>query len=708
MAKNIYSTKGNDVLLNGKVVATAQNADAAIAAAQKAATKVKGTYQAAASSTPRATTPARTTTPVAATPTPAPAAPATSTPVTQPTASPSGTMTVYKLGSSTQIYASDLQAYLRNGWSQSPSSGTPATASPTPTPTPVTPTPTTPAASTTPTTPTPSAGSYTIKAGDTLSAIARANNTTVDAIMRANPQIKDPNVISSGASLSLPGSSAPSGLNTTGLIEAYARRQAGTASATDVANLDYAMSKGWTPPSASGSSQASQTTQQTSAGPQVDSNGNQIIPGLNTVGLNEAYARKVAGTATETDLRNLSYAESKGWKTPSSQVLQEVTDAQRANDIINSEQQADINAKTVSDEPTVRSSVSDIMSYLKDQLQPDATTKPEAPNYEQSLTNLRTEYGVSALETSLTSLQKEQADILARRQARINAAQGETVAMGVIEGRVSEIDRQESERLTQISNDIQNVTNQLNTKLGVISSIMDAKQLDYSTAVQSYDAQMQENVMLFNAAQNIQENLKTDAQRVIDNARSSAQIMVNGFASAGYSFSQLSPAQQTTLRQLGLQSGLGEEFYEKVLSATNEVQKDVLTQIVSDDKAYVTLVYKDGTTATIATGQPRGSNVPAGGSGSGSSTTEDKDYQKFLSDSASLIEKLDAGEISWSTAWDQLHIKYPRASAALIDETLGGGRAYTNDQGQSVDVNGNPVNVNDQGYYGRGTVVRSK
>ena len=47
-------------------------------------------------------------------------------------------------------------------------------------------------------------GSYTIKPGDTLTAIAAANKTTVPAIMAANPQIKDQNKIAAGAKLNLP------------------------------------------------------------------------------------------------------------------------------------------------------------------------------------------------------------------------------------------------------------------------------------------------------------------------------------------------------------------------------------------------------------------------------------------------------------------------------------------------------------------------
>ena len=48
----------------------------------------------------------------------------------------------------------------------------------------------------------------TIQKGQTLSGIAKQNGTTVDEIMKANPSIKNANLIYAGSSLSLPGSPA--------------------------------------------------------------------------------------------------------------------------------------------------------------------------------------------------------------------------------------------------------------------------------------------------------------------------------------------------------------------------------------------------------------------------------------------------------------------------------------------------------------------
>ena len=45
---------------------------------------------------------------------------------------------------------------------------------------------------------------YTVRAGDTLHKLAKHFNTTVDAIMRLNPIIKDRNLIRVGWNLTIP------------------------------------------------------------------------------------------------------------------------------------------------------------------------------------------------------------------------------------------------------------------------------------------------------------------------------------------------------------------------------------------------------------------------------------------------------------------------------------------------------------------------
>ena len=53
--------------------------------------------------------------------------------------------------------------------------------------------------------PCPGGSIYVIRAGDTLSAIARASNITLNRLLAANPQIENPDMISVGQSICIPG-----------------------------------------------------------------------------------------------------------------------------------------------------------------------------------------------------------------------------------------------------------------------------------------------------------------------------------------------------------------------------------------------------------------------------------------------------------------------------------------------------------------------
>ncbi|CAG9620610.1 C40 family peptidase [Sutcliffiella rhizosphaerae] len=57
-----------------------------------------------------------------------------------------------------------------------------------------------------PATPAPASGTYTIKSGDNLSSVASRHGVTLNALLSANPTIKDANRISIGQVVSIPGS----------------------------------------------------------------------------------------------------------------------------------------------------------------------------------------------------------------------------------------------------------------------------------------------------------------------------------------------------------------------------------------------------------------------------------------------------------------------------------------------------------------------
>lgn len=64
-------------------------------------------------------------------------------------------------------------------------------------------------------------GGYVVKKGDSLSAIARANGTTVAELLKANPQIKSANTIYAGATINIPGVTVGSGDTLSSIARKY-------------------------------------------------------------------------------------------------------------------------------------------------------------------------------------------------------------------------------------------------------------------------------------------------------------------------------------------------------------------------------------------------------------------------------------------------------------------------------------------------------
>jgi len=281
-----------------------------------------------------------------------------------------------------------------------------------------------------------------------------------------------------------------------------------------------------------------------------------------------------------------------------------------ANKAINENQQKDAAGAAVSGEPETRKTIEDIMKEITTAVTP-TTAKPAAADFMGAITGYRSEYGVSALETQLDELRAQEMDLIAAKQTRIAAERGKPVATNVIEGRVSEVERQENERIGVVQRSIANATNQLNTKYNIINTLMKAKEMDYNAAVASYDKEMSTNISIFNAARNILEEEKSETERQIDNARSNAQIVLNAYTAGGMTYDKLSNTEKANLTKLGVQSGLGADFFANALKVSQG--KDILTTIVSADDTKATILYKDGTTKTISTGLPAKKTTGTGG-----------------------------------------------------------------------------------------------
>jgi len=276
-----------------------------------------------------------------------------------------------------------------------------------------------------------------------------------------------------------------------------------------------------------------------------------------------------------------------------------------ANKVINEGQDGDVIDQEGKDAPGVKSFYSGLLNTYKDvtsAIKP-TTPPPATPDLTQKFTDLRSQYGVEALETQLNDLKAQQDILYAQQRIRTAAEKGKPVAMGVIEGRVGEIERQEAERIDTVQRQMTNISNQLNTKYQMIDTYMKLADMDYDNAVAAYDRDFANNVTLFNIVRGIDDSEKADEERAVDNARANAQIMINTMTDKNMTYDQLSPDQQLTLTKLSVQAGLGADFFSTVMNVS--AGKEILTTIVvSADQTQATIMYKDGTTKLVPTGLP--------------------------------------------------------------------------------------------------------
>lgn len=296
---------------------------------------------------------------------------------------------------------------------------------------------------------------------------------------------------------------------------------------------------------------------------------------------------------------------------------------------INSGQDADIEAGNRMEEPEMRAGVAPELKStfgdLRDILETGLPERPEADSFSDSYTKLRSQYGLRGLEGQLNDLTLTERELQSDKRGTINREMGKPVALNVIQGRVGEAERNANERLDFIGREKAYVSSQIQSAYSAIDTIMKYKKMDYDLANDAYNEEFSQNLQMFNATQGY-----LDRQQ--DNARANGQIILNTLIENGAKYDTLDPKTQNSLTQLGVQSGLGAAFFKDALSNSS---KPVLTTIKSGDGSRVTLVYKDGSTRTIATG------VTTSGSGSGGYTPQELRKLRAAGIDATDIKKAD-------------------------------------------------------------------
>lgn len=315
-----------------------------------------------------------------------------------------------------------------------------------------------------------------------------------------------------------------------------------------------------------------------------------------------------------------------------------VTDLTGANSYINNSQQQDFSSASKTGDPAVRTSTSnyqDLFDSITKSLTP-TTAKPDVPKLADTYSALRTQYGVTDLESQLTDLQKQARDIQSLNQVQVNAETGKPVALNVIEGRVSEEAKQNNERLAAVNNSISTITSQLNTKYNVIDSVMKFTGQDYANAADAYDKEFAQNISAMNLVNDTIQSEKTDTEHTQDDARANLQIIYNNLNSGAADASSLTDAEKANITKLELTAGLPSGFYSSIQS--KNPKSDILSTTTREvnGKKYADVILRnaDGSLTTKTT--------YLGGvdqSGAGKPTEGDKKGEAYSSINSLLSNK---------------------------------------------------------------------
>lgn len=304
------------------------------------------------------------------------------------------------------------------------------------------------------------------------------------------------------------------------------------------------------------------------------------------------------------------------------------------------------------------SSNPEIRDNIINQIEPEGGM-PDTVDWSDMYDDWRADLGVTDLENSLNTLndqlQMEQ-DIT---EERTLDAEGKPVAMGVISGRVGEIERQQNTRIRSITRQIDSITNQLNTAYNVINTYMQFERMEYQDAVEKYNTEFNRNLKIYELT-----SAEMDKQQAM--ARANLQLYMNAITSGNMSYGSLSSSQKATISKLEAQSGLPIGFMSNIKMSPKD---SILGMSADNTQAWV--VGDDGNLKIISTG------LPSSKTGSSSGDKEEAEFDKWVRQG---IDDLRSGD-SWGIVWNRIKNRFPDVPNELIDVGLGGsgGNAGTED-----------------------------
>mgnify|MGYP007071602954 CR=1 FL=1 len=320
--------------------------------------------------------------------------------------------------------------------------------------------------------------------------------------------------------------------------------------------------------------------------------------------------------------------------------------------------------------PPVRTT-DEIRTEVEDLLKP-SVAKPEAPDYTKLFESLSAKAGVEDLETKINDLSATEEALNAEFRKLTEDEEGKPILTSLITGRNAKYARNLQRQLDDVGRQKARYVDQVNTKLKTIDTIMNLTEKDYDTAKAEYDDAYKQNVDMINYIRNVKEDEQDDIEKDRTAALANLQTIAKYIEAGTIDFTSLPADRQLEINKLEIKSGLGAGFLEAITPKLEGADiKSITTRDGADGYKYadMVIVQPDGTIKVMS--EKLGKYKQTGGTATVSK--EEKEITAFRNEASGLIKDLDAGDIEWGAAFDSLKAKYPNASNALIDSTLGGG-----------------------------------
>lgn len=186
----------------------------------------------------------------------------------------------------------------------------------------------------------------------------------------------------------------------------------------------------------------------------------------------------------------------------------------------------------------------------------DLPERPEVPSLLETFKTQKTEAGLDTLQEEINQLKAAERELTAETRQRKQGEIDKPVSLGVIGGRVTEVERQQAERVDVIQRQMAYKVDQYNSALSTVQMIMSFTQQDYENASADFNSQFTQKMAMINAVSGIQQEQKNEQQRAIDNANATLQVMSNAITSGNLRYDELSPDQKLNISKLEAQAGL--------------------------------------------------------------------------------------------------------------------------------------------------------